>query len=118
MRYQQIAALPNASAEEITMVEQYTASLTDDRFERFLTFYRSKRKDPQLGMILGVVSMATGIHGISRFYYGNIGMGILYFFTAGLCMIGTIIDLVNNGKMALECNQQAMNECIQMVSNT
>lgn len=35
-----------------------------------------------------------GLLGIHQFYVGNIGKGILYFFTAGLFMIGWIIDIV------------------------
>lgn len=35
-----------------------------------------------------------GLLGIHQFYVGNIGKGILYFLTAGLFMIGWIIDIV------------------------
>ena len=32
-------------------------------------------------------------------------MGILYFLTGGLCLIGTIVDLVNHRSLAFEYNQ-------------
>lgn len=35
-----------------------------------------------------------GIGGIHHFYVGRIGMGLLYFFTGGLVLIGTIADLI------------------------
>ncbi|MEG0327346.1 MAG: TM2 domain-containing protein [Erysipelothrix sp.] len=35
-----------------------------------------------------------GIFGFHKFYAGKIGMGVLYFFTAGLLGFGWIIDLV------------------------
>lgn len=35
-----------------------------------------------------------GFLGAHKFYEGKIGMGILYIFTAGLCGIGVIIDLI------------------------
>lgn len=35
-----------------------------------------------------------GMVGAHKFYEGKIGMGILYFFTFGLCFIGWIIDLI------------------------
>lgn len=35
-----------------------------------------------------------GIAGLHKFYEGKILMGIIYFCTAGLCGIGTIIDLI------------------------
>jgi TM2 domain-containing membrane protein YozV len=34
-----------------------------------------------------------GFVGVHKFYLNKIGMGILYFFTAGLFVIGWIIDL-------------------------
>ena len=47
-----------------------------------------------------------GIGGIQRFLLGQIGMGILYLLTWGLCGIGTIIDLINYKKLTLERNQE------------
>ncbi|MDB5115968.1 MAG: hypothetical protein JWQ79_1460, partial [Mucilaginibacter sp.] len=41
-----------------------------------------------------------------RFIVGQIGMGILYLFTIGLCFIGSIMDLVNHKTLALEYNQK------------
>ncbi len=35
-----------------------------------------------------------GGFGIHKFYEGKIGMGILYIFTGGLCLIGVIVDLI------------------------
>ncbi|BAU13320.1 hypothetical protein LEP3755_38590 [Leptolyngbya sp. NIES-3755] len=34
-----------------------------------------------------------GISGVQRFYSGQIGLGLLYLFTFGLCGIGQLIDL-------------------------
>jgi TM2 domain-containing membrane protein YozV len=46
---------------------------------------------------------------------GQIGMGLLYLFTAGLCFIGTIIDLVNYQRLAFEFNQQVANEVAVLI---
>lgn len=35
-----------------------------------------------------------GVVGAHRFYVGKAGTGILYFFTAGLCGFGWIIDII------------------------
>jgi hypothetical protein len=39
----------------------------------------------------------------------------LYFFTVGLCFIGTIIDLINHKTLAFEYNQRMVFESLQMV---
>ena len=71
--------------------------------------YRSKRRDPQLILILSLIGL-FGFAGIQRFLVGHIGMGILYFFTLGLCWIGTIIDAVNYKSLALEYNSKMVVE--------
>lgn len=35
-----------------------------------------------------------GISGLHRMYVGKIGSGVLYLFTGGLCVFGTVIDLI------------------------
>jgi len=62
-----------------------------------------------LGAIIGLL----GIGGIQRFMIGQMGMGILYLLTGGLCFIGTIIDLVNYKKLTFEYNQEAANRVIR-----
>jgi hypothetical protein len=42
-------------------------------------------------------------------------MGILYLFTGGLCLVGTIVDLVNHKQMTLEFNQQQAQETMAMI---
>ncbi len=77
--------------------------------------YRSKRKDPQtilLTCLLGVVCVA----GIHRFLVGEIGMGILYVLTGGLCLIGTIVDAVNHKTIALDYNQKMLAETMVMMN--
>ena len=44
--------------------------------------------------------------GVQRFVLGQVGMGLLYLFTYGLCFIGTIMNLVNNKKLTNEGNQE------------
>jgi hypothetical protein len=42
-------------------------------------------------------------------------MGILYFFTAGLCFIGTIVDAVNYQSIAFEYNRQIAGEVAPLI---
>lgn len=48
-------------------------------------------KSQGVALVLAILLGGIGIH---RFYLGHIGMGILYLFTAGLCGIGWLIDII------------------------
>ena len=67
-------------------------------------------------MILTLLGL-LGIAGIQRFILDQIGMGILYFLTAGLCLLGTIIDLVNYRKLAFEYNSRQAQQVASLVKN-
>ena len=107
-------SIPNVEAEEIMNLKQITQTFSEEQLNKFILLYKGRRKDPQTGMITGIIPFVVGIHGIQRFYYGHIGMGIAYLLTFGFCMIGTIIDLVNNKKLALDANMGVMQECADM----
>ncbi len=77
--------------------------------------YRSKRKDPQTILLLCLLGLVF-IAGIHRFVLGQTGMGILYFFTAGLCWIGTIVDAINHKQMTIDYNSQMISETLAMLN--
>jgi TM2 domain-containing membrane protein YozV len=58
----------------------------------------------------------VGVAGVHRFITEQIGLGILYFFTGGLCLIGTIVDLVNYQNLAFEYNRRVAHEVAAIVS--
>lgn len=95
---------PGISPEEIGFLQQGIADLNENQQRYFYMIYSGKRKSPQDMLIFCVVGLF--VPGIQRFIVGQIGMGILYFFTAGLCFIGTIVDIVNHRTLALEYNQK------------
>ncbi len=107
--------LYNATPEELITINSRTKGFSPDELEQFCTIYRSKRKDPQLILILSLIGL-VGVAGIQRFLIGNIGMGILYFFTAGLCFVGTIIDAVNHKELAMEYNAKMITETLSMLN--
>ncbi len=109
-----IDVLPEITGEEMLYVQSLIKDLDDERARAFASVYRSRRKDPQMVLITALLGF-VGFAGIHRFILGQIGMGILYFFTAGLCLIGTIVDLVNHQRLAFEQNQKIANEAIAMV---
>lgn len=109
-----IDVLPELAGEEMVFVQSLIKDMDDEKARTFASVYRTRRKDPQtilLTALLGLIILA----GVHRFIMGQIGMGLLYLFTAGLCLVGTIVDLVNYQKLAFEYNQKAANEVLVMV---
>jgi TM2 domain-containing membrane protein YozV len=82
--------------------------------QNFVAFYSNRRKDPQEILLFTLLGL-LGIAGIHRFIIGNMGMGILYILTAGLCFIGTIVDIINHKSLTFEYNRKAANESAQLV---
>lgn len=85
--------------------------MSDDEARNFANIYRARRKDPQLILITALLGFVI-IAGVQRFIIGQIGMGLLYLFTGGLCLIGTIVDLVNYQRLAFEYNQKIASEVL------
>jgi TM2 domain-containing membrane protein YozV len=99
--------------EEMSFLQQATAELSENQKKYFYMVYSSKRKNSQeilIFTLLGFIAVA----GIQRFVLGQIGMGILYLLTGGLCFIGTIMDLVNNKSLTLKYNKDMAYESHRM----
>jgi TM2 domain-containing membrane protein YozV len=106
--------IPDITPDELMYVANLTKDYSADQLQQFALVFRSKRKDPQiilLTCLLGLICFA----GIHRFLIGQIGMGILYLFTGGLCLIGTIVDAVNYKKLAFEYNREMIAESIALL---
>ena len=106
--------LRGMSPEEYSYLQQVMAGLDERQAQNFVMFYSGKRKSPQ-DILLFTVLGFLGIAGIQRFVVGQLGMGILYILTAGLCFIGTIVDVINHKSIAIDYNQKAAYESLQMV---
>ena len=107
--------MPELTGYELKYVQSLTEDFDEAKMLNFANIYRSRRKDPQLILLttlLGFVILA----GVQRFLVGQIGMGILYLLTAGLCFIGTIVDLINYQDLAFQYNQRIANE-VKMYMN-
>ncbi len=109
-----IDVLPEITGEEMLYVQALLKDMDDEKARSFASVYRTRRKDPQMILITALIGF-VGVAGVHRFIMGQIGMGLLYFFTGGLCLIGTIVDLVNHQKLAFESNQKMANEVLSMV---
>ncbi len=109
----QLMMLPNIEAEEIMFLQSITKDLSAEEEKNFMMLYQTRRKDPQTIMIATILGFVV-VAGVQRFMLNQIGMGILYLFTGGLCLVGTIIDLINYKKLAIDYNRQMAMESIQM----
>jgi TM2 domain-containing membrane protein YozV len=108
--------LPELQGRELVYVQGLVKEYSDVQLMNFANIYRSRRRDPQLILLTALLGF-VGISGVQRFLTNQIGMGILYLFTAGLCFIGTIIDLINYQDLAMEYNMQQANEAAMLVRN-
>lgn len=95
--------MPELETDEMAYLQPYFQNLSHEQAQQFTSFYRTRRRDPQM-VLLAALAGLFGIAGIHRLLIGDIGLGILYFFTAGLCFIGTIVDMVNYRRLAADYN--------------
>ena len=74
--------------------------------------------NPPAIIIILILPGFFGFAGLHRIILGQVGLGILYILTVGLCFIGTIVDLVNYKSLAYEFNIKMAHETINMLSNS
>ena len=106
--------IPAVEPDELAYLEAYTRNLSEEKMRLFVAVYNGKRKRTEtilLCCLLGFIAAS----GIQRFVLGQIGMGILYLFTGGLCLIGTIVDIINHKQLTFEYNQKMALESMQMI---
>lgn len=106
--------LPSIEGEEMAFVQSLLNDMTDAQAQQFAMAYSARRKDPTNILIFALLGFVI-LAGVHRFVLGQIGMGILYLFTGGLCFIGTIVDLVNHKKLAFEYNSNIAQQVAVMV---
>lgn len=106
--------LPELEGDEMLYVQGLVKDLSPGQAQQFAAAYRARRRDPTTVLILTLIGF-VGFAGIQRFYLNQVGMGLLYFLTAGICLIGTIVDLVNYRKLSFEYNQMRAQELATMV---
>lgn len=107
--------LYDATPEEFSVINNRVSGFSDSQITQFCQVYKSKRKDPQLILITCLLGF-VGFAGIHRFLTDNLGLGILYFFTAGLCFVGTIVDLLNYKSLAMEYNGKMIAETLTVLN--
>jgi TM2 domain-containing membrane protein YozV len=109
--------LPELEGDEMMIVAGILKEMTDVQAAQFASSYRSRRKDPQTILLLTLLGF-IGVAGVQRFILDQVGMGLLYLFTGGICLIGTIVDLVNYKRLAYDYNQKHAQQLSVMVRGT
>ena len=107
--------LPEVQGPELFFLDELLKRYTDDQIRDFSHIYRSRRKDPNI-ILFTILLGFVGVAGVHRFITDQIGLGILYFFTVGLCFIGTIVDLINYQNLALDYNRRIAFEVSSIIS--
>ncbi len=106
--------LPELEGDEAAYIAKMMEPMKDEMAGRFARVYRARRKDPQTILLTAILGF-LGIAGVHRFIIGQIGMGILYLLTGGLCLIGTIVDLINYKNLAFDYNRKVAREAISLI---
>ena len=109
-----LVRLKGMGLEEYSYLKQVVSGMNPRQTQNFVLLYSDRRKDPQEILLFTLLGF-LGVAGIQRFIIGQVGMGILYFLTAGLCFIGTIVDVVNHKSLTLEYNRKAAYESAELV---
>ena len=109
--------LPELQGQEMSYIQDLIKPMADDEAQLFANIYRTRRRDPQLILITTILGFFI-IAGVQRFLVNQIGMGLLYLFTGGLCLIGTIVDLVNYQNLAFDYNKKIADEVSLMTKNS
>lgn len=106
---------PELTGDEQVYIAGLIKDMNDDQARQFSMAYRARRKDPQMILLLAAIGL-LGVAGVHRFVIEQVGMGILYFLTGGICLIGTIVDMINYKKLSFEYNQVQANQIISMIN--
>ncbi|ADY53849.1 TM2 domain containing protein [Pseudopedobacter saltans DSM 12145] len=107
--------LANVTDQELVFLREITKDMTEEQRKGFSVVYNGKRRDPQHILLFTLLGF-FGASGIQRFLTNQIGLGILYFLTVGLCFIGTIVDLINYKSIANEYNYKMALESARFIS--
>jgi TM2 domain. len=106
--------LPELEGDEQLEVARLLNNMTDEQAGHFARIYRSRRRDPSHILLLTAVGF-VGAAGLQRLYTEEFAIGLVYLFTAGLCLIGTIYDLINYRDLAARYNRDVALEVAETV---
>ena len=106
--------LPELQDDEQLYVAQLLKPMTEEQAQQFARVYRERRRDPTW-VLLATLLVFVGIGGVNRFYLDQVGMGLLYLLTGGLCVVGSIIDALNYKRLTFDYNRQQAEQAAALV---
>jgi len=106
--------IPNAEFDELNYINELVKDMSEEQTKQFASLYNARRKDPQIILLLALIGF-LGVAGVQRFVIDQIGMGLLYLFTGGICLIGTIVDIISYKRLALEYNQKTARQVASII---
>jgi len=107
-------AFPGMTAEEMMYLQHATDGMNEKQQQNFYNLYASKRKSTQDMLLLCILGF-FGLAGMHRMAMGQVGLGLVYFFTCGLFWIGTFVDLLSIYKLTNEHNRKMAFESCQII---
>ena len=110
--------LPELKGEEQLHVADLMNPMDEEEARQFASVYRERRKDPIMVLLLVAVGLTIIGNGFQRFYLEQVGMGVLYLLTSGLCMVGTIYDAINYKNLTRRYNRRQADEVASLVRST
>lgn len=109
-----IRYLPELQNDEQLFVASLFKDMSEEQAEQFSRVYRQRRKDENITLMTTLLGFA-GLAGVHRFYLGQTGMGLLYLFTGGLCLVGTITDAFKAKELTWHFNERQALEVANMI---
>ena len=106
--------MPELQGDEQLTIAKIITGMSEQQVEQFARVYRERRRDESVVLFTTLLAF-VGLAGMNRFYLGQIGMGIVYFFTAGFCLIGAIVDMFNYKAMTNAFNQDQAIEVAMLI---
>jgi hypothetical protein len=99
--------------DEYSFIHHASAGLTQNQMTTFMAVYSSRRKNAN-DILVATLFGFLGFAGIQRFLTGQILLGFVYFFTGGIFLIGTLVDLFTYKSIANDYNRHLAYDCYQI----
>ncbi|MBZ4190069.1 TM2 domain-containing protein [Niabella beijingensis] len=114
---QVLRVIPDIEYDELVTVLNITRDMNTSQQEQFLMLYQRRRKSRQELLLLCLLGF-VGVAGIHRLIIGDIALGIVYLLTGGLCLIGTIVDIININSLTTGYNAKQAYETAALITAT